>query len=84
MRLPSFPFPRVTVFWTDMRGDSGWQDGNDKPDPYRCFTRGWLIHETDEFYVVASTIGKDSNGKLDWCDVNTIPKGPSVVIRKDR
>jgi hypothetical protein len=76
--LPRVPYKRVTVFWRDIVGDSGWKTGEDNAELGRCYTRGWLVEETSEHYVIASTIAFVS-GDIIYSDTNTIPKSIAIL-----
>lgn len=76
-------WPRVEVTWLDtVHEDDTWIKPEDFPLPAVCYTRGWLIKEGEDFIVIAGTI--DENGeKSSVGDVNTIPRGCVVEIKKE-
>ena len=65
----------IYLLWEDSVADSGWEATKNLEDVHLCETVGYLIGETKQGYVVASTVsGAESNARI------TVPK--SGVLRK--
>ena len=79
MRKPKFSFPLVHVEWKDAQTGHGWEDReNVLVETPIVTTVGFLIKETDEGVVVASTVGTDlqSNARI------SIPRG-MIISKKE-
>lgn len=69
----------IKLSWLDINTEIGWSNSQDL-EAARCQSVGWLLKETDDLYVIASTIGHD----LEDIENNqriAIPKG-CVVIKE--
>jgi len=78
------PWPRVTVRWCDIVGDSAWMSVDAALGTFSVITRGWLIGEKDGVLRVASSVGCDSDGKWSVSDVNAIPASVAEVVFETR
>ena len=70
----------LVVYWGDIVGvEDPWITGAEAAalEPARMITAGWLVKDTEDFLVIASTLEDAEDGHLG--NVNCIPKG---VIRK--
>jgi len=75
-------YPLVKLSWLDINTQAGWTSENNL-DAARCFTVGYIIKETKDFYVLASTLGYDSEDTEheEYNQRISIPKG--CVILKE-
>lgn len=71
-------FPLLEILWDDAATSHGWEQANDiKPEVEIAVTVGFLVKETAEHVVIASTVGEDGscNGRI---------QVPKKMIRKRR
>ena len=76
-------YPLLKLSWLDIHTQDGWTTEK-YLDAARCFTVGYLIDETNDFYIIAATVGYDSED-IDSHEYNQricIPKG-CVVLREE-
>ena len=74
------PWPRVTVYWTDIMGDSGWSEADTPLGCLHVITRGWLLCEKDGVLSVAGSVGRDAHGNWTVSDRNDIPVKVAEVV----
>lgn len=75
----------LVVHWCDIVGvDDPWITGAeaDALQPARMITAGWLVKDTEEFLVIASTLEDAEDPQLG--NVNCIPKGVISKIESAR
>ena len=56
--------PLVVIQWNDHNSTDDWYDHKgaiEQATPMVMSTVGWLVHETDDIYQVASTFSHDDN-----------------------
>jgi len=62
-REPEARFSLVIIVWEDHQTASEWyQNKEEALETFKCLTlhsSGWLVHEDDKFYVLASMISVD-------------------------
>lgn len=74
------PYPIVECVWIDIVGDCDWvADPEHQTD--LCLTMGFLVKETDDTYIIASTISNDHNGVPHSIARMQIPKGIVKSLR---
>lgn len=54
-------YPLVWVEWEDAQGDTGWEEVPDEVEPCIAITAGFLIKETENYLIVASSIDTDND-----------------------
>lgn len=60
MAKPKYPFPLVEVKWLDAQTSHGWEDKDEIDSEVPVVTTiGFLLKETEDSVVIASTIGQD-------------------------
>lgn len=60
MAKPKYPFPLVEVNWLDAQTSHGWEDKDEIDSEVPVVTTiGFLLKETEDSVVIASTIGQD-------------------------
>lgn len=67
-----FPYPLILVEWRDAQTSHGWEEENEVDTILpTVITIGFLIRETEEAFLISSTVGMDktNNARL------LIPKG---------
>lgn len=60
-------FPLVSLEWDDAQTDTGWVDHTEiKTEHAVAITIGFLVKESSEHVVIASTVGEDgsTNGRI--------------------
>lgn len=60
-------FPLVEIRWDDAETSGGWEQASDlKPVHAEAITVGFVVAETKDHVVIASTIGEDgsTNGRI--------------------
>ena len=72
-------FPFIEVKWLDAKFSGEWEAPDGLVEPGVCYTRGWLVEETDEHLVLASTVGEGADE--DVIGTCAIPK---VMVLKRR
>ena len=67
------PFKCVEVLWVDCCSTGeGWTGEKNLPTPKEMTTRGWLVHEVEDYVCIAGTYYKDGNDFL-FGEVIAIP-----------
>lgn len=66
----------VEMVWMDPNSHSRWSKPEDCK-PCKCTTRGWLVHEGVDYYVLAATM---QEGEGDWGEIIAIPAGCLVTL----
>lgn len=51
----------IEVEWLDAKQSSVWEDEADLVAPGVNYTRGWLVKETDDYLVLAMTVGAEGD-----------------------
>ncbi len=72
MAKPKYPYPLVEVRWLDAQTSHGWEDQTEVDSEVPVVTTvGFLLKETEESIVIASSVGQDKthNSRI------TIPTG---------
>ena len=73
----SFQF--VEVEWVDAKFSGEWEAPDGLVEPGLCRTRGWLVKETDDYIVLASTVGEE--GDEDVIGTCVLPR---VMVKRIR
>ena len=78
MAAKKYKHPLVEITWVDAETDHGWEETSESDAVLPITTTiGFLIRETDDAYLVASTISEtSSNGRI------KVPKGMVKEIKK--
>jgi hypothetical protein len=66
----------VEVEWEDAISIGKWMDDFASIKPPTCVTRGWLVHETTDFIILAGTISEAA----DYGEIICLPIGMIVNI----
>ena len=61
------------IRWRDAHSACGWMSREELMEPSRVTTVGFLVHETDEFIVVAGSLTDDGDDEMG--EVISIPTG---------
>lgn len=64
----------VKITWIDAGSTASWSGVEELTDPGLCYTLGYLVKETDDFYHVSATIGLDDEKQLVVNSTQSIPK----------
>jgi len=73
---------KVIVSWVDISSyDGAWMDLDEAEQfkPIAVETCGWMIKETPEYVVIASTVSFEKDNKVTG-SVNAIPRGCIVCV----
>lgn len=54
----------VLIEWEDSTLETGWRRGDPDPDPTRCRSSGWLIHDGEDVKVLAAHITDDDDPEM--------------------
>lgn len=94
MKRPKVPYPEVMVSWVDIEGHTSWTDDSEEEIEGKirsgldtlAYTKGWLIKETEEVVVVASSIrpstSKHQDEGIQLSDITVIPAGVVKAIER--
>lgn len=75
-------YQKVLVSWVDISSyDGAWMDLEEaiQYSPINVETCGWMIKETNDYVVIASTLSVEKDNKVIG-SVNAIPRGCIVCI----
>jgi hypothetical protein len=73
----------VMVEWLDATTQNGWSPAEDRREPERCLTVGWLLRDDEIAISIAASLGFDDDGEINGVNaVTTIPHGMVHRIKK--
>lgn len=72
------PYQFVEIEWVDAMASAEWYELDHKFELPVCFSRGWLVNQTDTHYVLTSGLHK-IEGELQGGPFDIVPKG---MVRK--
>ena len=68
---------KVVVEWPDIKKIDNWNEVEEDLMPLVAVSIGWLLLETEQFILIASSYDYDN---AQWADYHSLPKYPPQVV----